>query len=281
MDSLLDDLTNDSVIRDQSNVKHQVADKDEPYTFDYKTLVMNHPLFLMAFHNRYQLMSHPLSRNLVKKKFSRWSLIIFISLFIIYAAFLGIYTTIVLRTEHPQKYYNLTGFLFDSNLCENVTQALGNVDLKENTDNVLRHVMLGLLIANLVKSAWAIIGYVRVDYNKIFTFIFEIISWACSYYFVSDYGFQKNLKMRCPYQWEFGAYGLCSGYLGLFYYIQYIPIIGIYVIMMRQILIRFLLFLPVLAVLICAFTLPLYMIFQNFEVFHDVIVSLAKIGIDV
>ncbi|UJR12513.1 hypothetical protein I4U23_016688 [Adineta vaga] len=251
--------------------------QNKPYTRDFKTLVMNHPLFLMAVHNRYKLMTHPLSMSLVYKKFFWFSYLFFIGIFLLYAIFLAIYTVIVLRREHPHKLYNLTGFDFNDSLCENVIQALGNRDLKDIIDERLYILVIVLLSLNVIKNIWVIISYIRIDWRKTFTFIFEIISLGCNYYFVIDTPHRFKYRMRCPYQWQIGAYGLFSGYLALFYYLQYIPIFGIYVIMMKQILIRFILFLPVLTVLICAFTFPLYMIFQNFETFSDFIISLAKI----
>jgi hypothetical protein len=273
-------LNNKSNVLGKVCVEYKAIEKDEPYTIDYKTLVMNHPLFLMAVYDRYKLMAHPLSKSLVEKKFYGLSIILFMISFGLYATFLGIYTTIVLRTQHPQKYYNITGFDFDSNLCRNVTEALGNsnIALKGTPDIVFKNTMYVFFALIVLKNVWAIIGYIRVSSTKMFTFILEIISLGFNFYFIFDYDYQKKVTMRCPIQWQIGACGLFLGYIALFYYIQYIPIFGIYVIMMRQICIRFLLFLPILMILICAFALTLYMIFQNFDPFKNMGISLAKTG---
>lgn len=253
---------------------------DKPYSYNFQTLVMCHPLFLMAVHNRYKLMAHPLSKSLVYRKFYGFDLIIFILLCFGYLSYLGLFTTIVLRTRHPQAYYNLTGFDYDPSLCRNVTEALGNKALKERIDQILVFAMYINVIVVLTKDLWYIIVYVRVGWSKIFTFILEMISIGCSSYFIYDYDYQHKFTMRCSLQWEIGAFGLFFGYTGLFYYIQYLPIFGIYVIMMRQILIRFILFLPVLMVLLCSFTLTLYMIFQNFDAFGHMGIGLAKTGMN-
>ncbi|CAF1049841.1 unnamed protein product [Adineta ricciae] len=263
----------------KASVQYNAIEKDEPYTIDYKTLVMNHPLFLMAVHNRYALMAHPLSRSLVNQKFFGLSLILFMLSFALYATFLGIYTATAMRTQHPQYYYSLTGFDYDGDLCINVTDALntGNIAMKTTVDWSLKIVFYVLFSIILVKNTWAIIGYIRTNWTKIFTFILELMSLGFCYYFLYDYDYQKNVTMRCPNQWEIGACGLFLGYMALLYYIQYIPIFGIYVIMIKQILIRFLLFVPVLAIFMAGFALTLYMVFQNFTPFSNVGFSFAKI----
>ena len=128
---------------------------DQPYTLDLNTLVMNHPLFLMAVHNRYKLMAHPLSQSLLDQKFYPWSMVLFVSAAICYLTFLGLFTAIVMRTKHPQYYYDLTGYSFDSNLCQNVTAALGNTALKETADRVLRILMFTLVAILATKNVYS------------------------------------------------------------------------------------------------------------------------------
>ena len=117
------------------------------------------------------------------------------------------------------------------------------------------------------------------SWSKTLTLLFEIALLVFSFYFIFDYDFQSKVTMRCPIQWQLGACGLFLGYVALFYYIQYIPMIGTYVIMMRVITRRFLLFLPVFLVFIVAFGLTLHMLFQNFGDFHDTGISFSRTGI--
>ena len=231
----------------------------------------------MAEHDRYKLMSHPLSKSLVYRKFFRFGFTFFLTSFLLYAAFLGLYTTTVLRTDHPQMYYNLTNITFDENLCRNVTAALNTTTLKTTADTRLKITLYVFIALNAIKNLTAILLYLRTAPKKLFTFILEITSLILSCYFNFDASYQEQYTMRCPIQWQIGAVGLFFSYVALFYYIQYIPIFGIYVLMMRKILIRFLLFLPVLMVLICGFALSFYMIFQNFDAFGNVGISLSKI----
>ncbi|CAF3860521.1 unnamed protein product, partial [Rotaria sp. Silwood1] len=86
------------------------------------------------------------------------------------------------------------------------------------------YVILGLLLA---KNIWAIVSYMRIAWSKTFTFFLEIVAVVLNFYFIFDYDYQNNVTMRCPIQWQIGAFGLFIGYIALFYYIQYIPIIGL------------------------------------------------------
>lgn len=231
----------------------------------------------MAERDRYKLMSHPLSESLIMRKFYRFGFALFLTSFLLYAVFLGLFTTTVLLTKHPQHYYNITDLDFDTNSCQSVIAALNMTSLKTADDTRLQIAMYVLLAINAFKNLTAIILYARTAPKKLFTFILEITSLALSFFFTLDASYQLKHAMRCPIQWQIGAVGLFMGYIALFYYIQYVPIFGIYVLMIRKIFIRFTLFIPVFMVLISAFALSFHMIFQNFDSFEDVSISLAKI----
>ena len=114
------------------------------YTNNSKTLIMNHPLFIMATRNRYKLMAHPWCKSLVHKKLFGISLILFLLLFGLYASFLGLFTTMVVRTRHPQEYYAQTSIPFDSQLCRNVSLALNTTGIKQTSDVAVRNAMYAL-----------------------------------------------------------------------------------------------------------------------------------------
>ena len=257
--------------------------ENKPYTPYVTTLVMNHPLFLMADRNRYDLMNHELSKSLLFKKICPSSIILFIIAALSYVTYLVLFTTIAMRTKHPQYYYNLTNFTFDSSLCQKVSEAvdkIANPPLKQGADRALRILMYILFAFHVVKIVWFIVIHILVKFRrKAMVFSFEIVSLGFSIYFTFDYDFQSKITMRCPTQWQIGACGLFLGYLGLFYYIEYIPAIGPYVGMIRVIAKRFLYFLPVFLVFIVAFGLTFYMLFQNFDEFQNVVIGFAKTSI--
>ncbi len=228
-------------------------------------------------------MEHPLCRNLLNKKFLRFGFCIFFIFFLVYTAFVGIFTTIILRTKHPEYYYNITNIDFEDSLCANVCRVIANGTIssdaiKQTVDYWFVYVMYPLMIVILGNNIWILFSLPRFELVKIFLLFFQINAVVLSFYFIFDYDYQKKVLIRCPIQWQIGALGIFSSYIGIWYYLQYIPIIGVYAVMMTAIYIRFILFLPAILVLVSGFALCFHMIFQNFDQFRLPILSLLKSG---
>ena len=197
-------------------VGNSTSDKEinenELYTQKIRTLVTNHPLFLMAIHDRYKLMAHPLSRSLLYHKFFPCSFIVFIIAALFYLTYLVLFTITAMRTRHPQYYYDQTNFSFDSSLCRNVSLALDNIALKQQADRTLRIFMYILFVFLVIKNIWAIIVSILIDWRKAPRLLVEIVALVFSLYFIFDYDYQSEITMRCPIQWQIGACGLFLGY---------------------------------------------------------------------
>ena len=237
----------------------------------------------MAECDRYKLMEQPLCKSLLYKKFFSCGIYIFILFALIHLIFIGIYTTISLRTKHPAEYYSLTNISFDFSLCENVSYliangTIGSDGMKQTVDYWLVYILYGLMISIVAKSLWVIGTFAQLDLRRISILAVEIGAVVLGFCFIHDSAYQKRITMRCPVQWQIGAFGLFLSYLSVSYYIQYVPIIGVYVVMMIAIFQRFFLFLPVISVLIGAFGFSFHMIFQNHSPFASPILSLQKAG---
>ncbi|CAF4891053.1 unnamed protein product [Rotaria sp. Silwood1] len=166
-------------------------------------------------------------------------------------------------------------------LCENVARAIANgtIDsevIKQTVDYWLKYILYGLMVPIFVKNFWIILNFAQLDLRKIFTVSVELGAIGLGAYFIYDYNYQEKIVMRCPIQWQLGAFGLFLSYLGMSYYVQYAPIVGVYVVMMIAIFQRFFLFLPVIIVLVCAFGFCFYMIFQNHTPFSEPGLALDK-----
>ncbi len=230
-------------------------------------------------------MAHPLSKSLSDKKFYKYGCLMFSTFFFLYSVFIVVFTITAARITHPQKYYNDFGFTFDNGSCENVSRLIGNRSvgspgMKGSVDDGLKTTLWILIILLWLKNSWIIIGFIQVHLTKIFTFLLELIAILLSLAFIWDAEYQEKITMRCPIQWQCGAFGLFVGYLGLLYYIQYIPFIGMYVMMLKITIIRFMFFLPVLICLIFGFGIAFYMLFQyngKFDIFPSH--ALSEIGI--
>lgn len=254
------------------------------YTSNMVDIVMKHPLFLMAQYEAHELMSHPLSNYLVNLKFRKFGMLLYILLLSLYMIYLGLFTTIVLRTHHPAAYYNLTDIDFQNSLCFNVSQALltsssavGGV--KTRIDYILKYAMFFVIWSLLFKNVFTIIEILQTNFFEIWRYWLETVAVLASFVFVYDQNYQTDLTLRCPIQWEFGAAALLLSWLTLLGYIQFIPMIGIYVTMLFVIIKKFIRFSIVLLILISGFALAFYMVFQNFEPFQNTAYSYIKTGV--
>ncbi|UJR16752.1 hypothetical protein I4U23_003652 [Adineta vaga] len=268
-DNFVDEKGNNPTDKIEDKVGHI-----NTYTRDVATIVENYPLRLMAKHNRTHLMAHPLSQSLANRLACSWSCWIFSAFFLLYCIFLSLFTLIAVRVQHPQIYYNETNFHFDNQLCENVSQALENGTLggrgtKNVVDYALKYIKCVVIVLLLLKNFWLFLAFFRYGITKLFILVFEIGALYLSGIFLWDSAYQNNVTMRCPLQWQYGTFGIFAAYIGLLYYVQYIPIIGIYFIMLKIVIIRFIFFLPVLTCLLVSFALPFYMLFQYRDEFND------------
>jgi hypothetical protein len=254
------------------------------YTSNQADLIMNHPLFLMASEEAADLMSHRLSSRLVWEKFEKFGIFIFVLFILFYAVFLALFTTIVLRTRHPQIYYNLTNVAdFNDALCYNVSQELikgtsGAGGKKSSADYILKYAFYVIIWLHTAKNLCVIVEVSRVHISKTASYVLEIIALIFGFIFIYDQSYQMDLTFRCPTQWQYGAFGILISWIALLHYVQFMPVIGLYVAMLSVILRRFMNFLLVLIILISGFALSFHMLFQNFSAFENSALSYIKTG---
>lgn len=244
---------------------------------------MNHPLFLMAQYNAYDLMSHPLSTYLVKLKFRKFGIVLYILLLLFYLFYLALFTTMVLRTQHPATFYNLTDIDFQDSLCYNVSIALQEASsslggTKTTIDYVLTYTMYIVIWSLIFKNMFNIVEIIQIGFFKTLRYWLETMAVLLSFIFVYDRNYQKHLTFRCPIQWECGAIALLLSWLTLLGYAQFIPMLGLYVTMLLVIVKKFIRFSGILLILVCGFSFTFYMVFQNFEPFQNAGHSFLKTG---
>jgi hypothetical protein len=244
---------------------------------------MNHPLFLMAEYKAHDLMSHPLSDYLVKLKFKKFGVFLYVLLLLLYIIYLGLFTTIVLRTHHPGIYYNLTNIDFEDSLCYNVSQVLLTASpslggIKTTIDYILKYTTYLVIWSLVFKNMFTIIEIIQIDFFKTLRYWLETAAVIISFIFVYDRSYQTNLTLRCPLQWEYGAFALLLSWLTLLGYVQFIPIIGLYVTMLLVISEKFMRFSVILLILISGFAFTFYMVFQNFDQFQNAGYSYIRTG---
>lgn len=228
----------------------------------------------MAKYNTMKLMAHPLSRSLANQIFNGFGRHCFLIFFLLYVSFLGLFTALAIRLDDPRIYYHRMNITFTDSACEVVLRAVANITLdgshkKQLVDRRIQIYLYIFLVLLLTKNVWMIFGFIHIHLTKVFTSILEIIAIVLSFVFVQDHGYQNSVTMRCPIQWQYGAFGIFIGYLGLLYYIQYFPVIGIYVIMLKIIVVQFIFFVPVLMCLLGGFGITFYMLLRYQNGFSD------------
>jgi hypothetical protein len=126
-----------------------------------------------------------------------------------------------------------------------------------------------LLWIHIVKDSLLIIGAHRfsIVWRIYIEVVALILSFICLY---DDDRWQSELRFRCPVQWKVSAFGVFLAWATLLFYLRFIPIFGVYVVMLEVIMLKFLWFAPVLVVLICSFSSAFYMLLQNQSVFSTI-----------
>jgi transient receptor potential cation channel subfamily A protein 1 len=237
----------------------------------------------MATNEATDVMSHPLSTSLVQQKYQNFGRFLFYFFLFFYVTYLAFFTTVALRTSHPQAYYSIANITFDNDLCYNVSKvllsgSLGTYGVKATADYVLTYFLYALIWLHVFKDLCIIIEISQIGIMKTFGYWLEIAAVVLSFVFIYDQNYQMNLTFRCPVQWQFGAFSLLLSWLALLQYGRFLPIIGLYVAMLTVILRKFMKFLTVLLILISGFALSFYMVFQNFEPFQNPGLSYIKTG---
>ncbi|CAF1494512.1 unnamed protein product [Adineta steineri] len=284
--------------------KVSIPDRRHPYTPSAYTLLRNHPLMLMSQCSQEKLITHPLCLALRKAKFRRFSRWILLLSFLSYIMFMALYTIVVLQTIHPQHYYDLYNssgnasgqniewdYGFNSDVCRQVGIYLiesGNTDARKTTNQERSLLMLDvLLIIFVIKNGIFILASFPRFIRKI-AYYTEALALVLVYVCIrDDNSWQSSLNFRCPIQWELGSIGLLLSWLVFLSYMRYIPWmdIGLYVVMLNVILLKFLRAIPLLMVLFCGFGFTYYMLLQYqtvygtpFEAMFRTALSLFDLG---
>ena len=155
--------------------------------------------------------------------------------------------------------------------------SLGGI--KTTTDYILKHAMYVVVWSLVFKNMFTIIEILQINFVETLRYWLETVAVLLSFIFIHDRSYQMHLTFRCPLQWEYGAFALLLSWLTLLGYIQFIPIVGLYVTMLLVIMNKFLRFAPILLILISGFAFTFHMLFQNFEPFQNAGYSYIKTGV--
>ena len=180
---------------------------------------------------------------------------------LLYTAYLGIFTAIILQTRDPVYYFSLVdvNYTDDLAICQSVARTLANgtnaAVMKSDSYKILRWVAFAFLIVFIIKNVILMISLFP-KLLRMGAYYLEVSVLVLSFVYILDwYDWLSPVLLRCPIQYQIGSFGLLLAWINFLSYVRYLPIarIGIYVVMLQVILLKFLQFLPVLLIIITGF----------------------------
>ncbi|CAF2588467.1 unnamed protein product [Rotaria sp. Silwood2] len=181
--------------------------KYEPYTGDSYTLVRNHPLFIVSDSENQSLMEHSFCQTLRARKYSQFGQYLLVFSFILYILYLITYTTIMLRTKHPQYFYSLVNETSIHNyMCESVANRLISYNISEAyKDNTFKNLKVGVytfLCLFIAKNLVLILTLFPRLFRKA-SYYLEAAALILAFVCVLDHDHWLSLLLlRCPTQYQ-------------------------------------------------------------------------------
>ncbi|CAF3896320.1 unnamed protein product, partial [Rotaria sp. Silwood1] len=259
-----------------------------PYTNDAYTLIRNHPLFIASEQSQCpDLVQHPYNTFLRDQWYSQNSRLFYLVRavsFILYAAFLAIWTAIILLGNHPQYFFNKLGrtMTLDLDSCEtisrNLTTASDTEALKTTAYKTLQTILYGFLLFFVVENSILIFALFPRIFRTI-DYILEISAFVLTFVYVYDWrDWQSPVVFRCPVQYQIGSMGLLLSWLGLLSYVKRTTWfdMGVFVVMIQLIGFKFIRFIPVLLIIVCGFGFTHWMLLSNQSPFQTPIGAVIR-----
>lgn len=183
----------------------------ESYTGDAYTLVRNHPLFIISESENQSLMEHSFCQALRGKKYSQFGRYLLVLSFILYLLYLIAFTAIMLRTKHPQYFYELVNETsFTDDLCESVATRLVNLNIREALkDTTYRNLKTGVyvfLVMFIVKNVILILTLFPRVFRK-GSYYLEGAALILAFVNILDLpDWLDPLAFRCPIKYQIVKY---------------------------------------------------------------------------
>jgi len=262
-----------------------------PYTDDAYTLVRNHPLIIASEQSQCPaLVEHPYNTFLRDQWFRESGRLFYIVrgiAFFLYAAFLAIWTAIILLGKHPQYFFEKTGrnMTVDLDSCANVSRTLTTTNdseaLKYTAYTNLKYSLYAFLILFIIENTILIFALFPRIFRTI-DYILEISTFVFTFVYIYDwYDWQSPVIFRCPIQYQIGSMGLLLAWMSMLTYVKRTTWfdMGVFVAMIQVIGYKFIRFIPVLLVIVCGFGFTHWMLLQNQAPFQTPVQAVVRTGI--
>ncbi|CAG0925113.1 unnamed protein product, partial [Notodromas monacha] len=250
---------------------HKLKPGVRPYDDNAHEIRSNHPLSLMCKFKRTRLLSHPLTKALLRQKWQQFGRYLYYMNLVFYLAFLGLLTGYIASTPGPkpvepvEKEAALPFPPKTENFKYNCRKLASDENIsKQNQFAHAAKMALFLLAAlHLVKEVFQIY---QARFWRYFT-LENLLEWVC---YVTALGLvidftecSESTGLREPWQWAVGAVSIFLGWINLLLFIKKFPYFGIYVIMFTDIFTTFSKFFLVFVLFVVAFGLGFYTLLQQ------------------
>ena len=214
-------------------------------------------LAAMVKHRRKDLLTHALSRKLLKLKWRTYGWFIYWTNLVLYALFLCFMTTFMLTRRKSVT-------LEDS---QNVSK-MKKFEITRPINAVIPYLILLFASVHLVKEVYQIFQQ-RKSYFKQWTNLLEWALYLSTMIFILPY-VSKSLSVFGQYpniSWQIGTVAIFLGYMDLILFVQTLEHVGIYVTMFLQVTMTILKAFSLFAMFALAFSVVFFILFKEQVIF--------------
>ncbi|PAV56446.1 hypothetical protein WR25_06774 isoform A [Diploscapter pachys] len=249
------------------------------YTENYDLIAQNHLLREMEKSKfNVQLLSHPLTKTLIKYKWNNLGRYIYYTAFSIYILYITLFTLFITYSTAPYHVpsNNATHTFVDlSYKLWEYDATCSDVYLEHDKQVHVKWLIVILAICQLCKEGFQFykrrLAYLSIE-NGIEIFIY--ISTIFIVFDISDCSHRTGIRLNV--QWILAAVCSFVAWLNLLLLIRKLPRFGIYVVMFFDILSTFSRFVIIFALFIFAFSISFFIMMQNRSEFSSLTDSILK-----
>ncbi|RDD43947.1 Transient receptor potential cation channel subfamily A member 1 [Trichoplax sp. H2] len=234
----------------------------------------NNALQTMIHYKRTNLLKHELTKKLLDVKWNRIGSYVFYLNLVLYLLFVFGLTSYILNIQPPPelryqngKFIGLINPLDVNRSSQNVT----DYELDKQRSNGYRILVIILASVNLTKEVYQMMRQ-RLRYFASLGSYFELLLYGSAIFFMSTMNHANDYV-----QWTVGSITIFLAYFALVMQFQRMEIFGIYVLMLKSMLITILKVVLVVFSLIQGFALSFYMLAPNESVLFNVPIAWIKV----
>uniref|UniRef100_A0A1X7TU83 Ion transport domain-containing protein n=1 Tax=Amphimedon queenslandica TaxID=400682 RepID=A0A1X7TU83_AMPQE len=233
-------------------------DFDRKWTGQLEYSSQNHCLNILAHSPNADLLKHPLVTRLLDQKWNKYGHKFYYSNLIVYFLFVILLSSFALSVQSPLSSKCIEVFGNDNDTFIDCFPEESFVPQKFISFASVCLIVYSTIM--IIREAFQIILF-RLQYLTSFANFLEISLFIFTIIFTSV----RSNQCYCthPWQWQIGVIAVFLSWIALIFFVEKLPIVGIYVVMFIKIFNNFIKVVILALLLISAFAIPLYMMFND------------------